>query len=223
MKVIQVWSLLNYLTEVEGTAWRPIDYTSNKIIKTVKGHEINGYFKVRIGNNEVKYDSANCEKFLPFLFSTIASKLKNMIEGNFTIIPIPNSSATVQDGSEFRTLSHANLLAKVIGKRAVAIPALRWMSVRVPSHDGGSRDPDVHFDNLRVVHLPRTPVILFDDVLTTGSQTIASYRRLDGAGIIPTCGVVVGRAVKTQRENLIDWRKEDLVVDNDAIDWDDIL
>jgi hypothetical protein len=203
---ITVYSLLHYLTEVEGFTWRNQDYTANKIVHVVKGDPIKGYFEVVVVEGKLRvrrrFDQRNGEEFIPILTGTLATRLSDVVDGNFAIVPIPNSDATIAKRDQFRTLDHAIRIASTIGSRAVVVPALRWKEEKISARKGGSRDPQVHYENLRVVEKPDRPVIIFDDVMTTGSQMIAASRRLQKAGAHLLCGVVVGRATKEQREKM---------------------
>ena len=224
---IAVYSLLHYLTEVEGFTWRNQDYTANKIVHAAKGDPIKGYFEVVIVEDESRvrrrFDQKNSEEFIPILTGTVATRLGDVVDGNFAIVPIPNSDATVTRSDQFRTLDHATRIASAIGSRAIAVPALRWKKEKISARKGGSRDPQVHYENLRVVQKLDLPVVIFDDVMTTGSQMIAACRRLQKAGAHLHCGVVVGRATKEQKERMISWSDEEVFVADRPIDWDAIF
>lgn len=219
---LKVWSLLYYLTEV-GVTWRQEDWTANRIIKAVKGEPFNGYFKIKIGGKWTTFEQSNVEQFMPTLFRAVANKIGDLVKGEFALVPIPNSSATINDGADFRTFEHARAIAAIIGGRATAVPALRWNEAKIPAHEGGTRDPQAHFDNLRVVQKLTRPVVLFDDVLTTGGQMIASYRRLAKSGAAPVLGAVIGRATKEQKESALGWHGEDLETEDMPFDLNEFL
>ncbi len=63
------------------------------------------------------------------------------------------------------------------------------------------------------------PAVFFDDVVTTGSQMIGSYRRLAKEGFPVLCGVTVGRATKEQKEPMLGWSEEQIAVEDVPIDW----
>lgn len=139
--------------------------------------------------------------------------------GKFTLVPIPNSGATVANkGSSFRSLELAEKLATFTDGNASVVPALRWKQERTPAHRGGSRDPQVHFENLAIVEDVTGPVVLFDDVITTGSQLIGSYRRLANPKREITTAVVIGRATKEQHTRVIGWTETELIVDEPPLD-----
>lgn len=219
-KPLSVWSILFYLTEVEGLEWRQADYDANKMIRAVKGEPIKGYFEIDTGDKRRRFDQNNvAADFLPVLWRAIARKLSATVSGPFDIVPIPNSTATVEDFSDCRIFQHGRAIADAVGNGTKCVTALRWKNAKTPAHEGGSRDPQVHFENLRVVEKPTRQFILFDDVLTTGSQTIAAYRRLVKAGVTPMLGMVVGRAVKDQRTPAIGWYQGPVETESAPVKW----
>ena len=138
----------------KGIAWRDADYTTYKIVKALKGEPIKGYFQIKIGGQSKRFDRSNVVEFMPPLFQAVATKLNELAQGEFDIVPIPNSSATVRDKAEFKTLAHARAVAAVVGARATAVPSLRWKTAKTPARKGGSRDPQIHLQNLQVVQKP---------------------------------------------------------------------
>jgi hypothetical protein len=220
---LTVHSFFYYLTEIEGVEWRTQDWTANKIVHAVKGDPIKGYFDIGVGGKRRTFDQKNISEFLPFLMNTVAARIASLVPGDFIIVPIPNSDATAANREEFRTLAHARQIAAAIGQRATAVPALRWKRAKASARKGGSRDPQVHFENLVIVQKPDKPIVIFDDVMTTGSQMIAASRRLDADSATLSCGVVVGRATKQQRPTMMGWSTEDVPLVERPIDWDAIF
>src|SRR5271154_5725000 len=115
---ITVWSLLYYLTEIDGITWRQDDWTTNRIVKAVKGEPFKGYFQVVAGGRHYRFDQSNLHQFMPALFGAVAAKLNELVDGPFDLVPIPNSTATVTDGADFRTLAHAREIAAKLEGRA---------------------------------------------------------------------------------------------------------
>jgi hypothetical protein len=216
---ITVHSLICYLTEVEGVTWRGQDHTANKIVHVAKGDPINGYFEVKVRGKTRRITQSNCDKFVPLLIKVLSAKIAETVDGDFAIVPIPNSSVTIANRDAFRTLDYAQNIASTIGPRAIAIPAIRWKEEKLSARKGGSRDPQVHFENLHVVQKPSRPVVVFDDVITSGSQMIAACRRLEKVGVQLICGFVVGRAVKIQKDRMIRWTEEHVSLEENPIDW----
>ena len=78
---LNVWSMIFYLTEVEGMTWRQEDYVAKKITDAVKGRPINRYFEVSVGGVVRRFDQDNIQTFMPSLFQTVASKLQSLLQG----------------------------------------------------------------------------------------------------------------------------------------------
>lgn len=216
--------MIRYLTEIGGPAWRDQDFTTRDIVKIVKGLPFNGYCEMTLGGKKRRFDQNNGQTLLPYLYGGAAKKAATLVEGRFCIVPIPNSEAIIGDRGSFRTLEHATGIANAVAdNRANAVGALRWVRAKEKAHLGGGRNPDAHFDNLGIAEKPDVPVILFDDVLTTGSQLIGAYRRLAKIGVVPVATIVVGRTTHDQREHMIGWEQEQLETERQRIDLSDIL
>ena len=220
---LRVWWLLAYLTETEGLTWRDADYTTNKIVKALKGDAINGYFRVKIGDQWKSFDQSNIQEFMPTLFRAVATKLNELVTDDFDLVPIPNSSATIKDKGDFKTLSYARSIAEAVGSRATAVPALRWKEAKVSARKGGPRDPQLHCQNFALSQKPAHQVVLFDDVLTSGSQLIGACRRLAVPRIRPAFAIVIARTVHEQLDKMIGWRCEDIETEEIPIDLSDIF
>ncbi len=208
-KLLSVHSLIAYLTQ-EGMTRRQEDWDAYKIIQALKGETINGYFDLKIGGETKRFTQANVGTFLPVLFRAVAKKLTQEVKGQFDLVPIPNSSASVKSGgASFATLNHAKAIAAALeSPQGTPNAALLWKQPKTPAHRGGSRDPQVHCANLKVVQKITRPVVIFDDVTTTGSQMIAAHRMLAGAGAKVLCGIVIGRATHEYLTTTIKWREE---------------
>jgi hypothetical protein len=121
---------------------------------------------------------------MPPPFQAVATKLNELVQGEFNIVPIPNSSATIKDKAEFKTLAHARAVAEVVGARATAVPSLRWKTAKTPLIKAARATPKFTSRFYRL-QKPSDQVAFFDDVMTSGSQMIGSYRRLAASGIEP--------------------------------------
>jgi predicted amidophosphoribosyltransferase len=153
----------------------------------------------------------------------IGKRLKGHVSGPVSIVPIPNSEMAVGARGSFKIVELAQELAKGYGKDATVVLAIRWAKPREKSHKSNEfRSPDLYQPHMRLVEKPKSPVVIFDDVLTSGSQMIAAARLLTEAGYEPKFGVVAARATKEQHDRMIDWKVEDVQVDRDEIDWDDL-
>ena len=217
MTSLTVGSLVRYLTSVEQQ-WRGEDHRAHKLVQLVKGHEINGYVYLGPVGKRRKFDNSNGEEGVRLALGVLAKALKAKLPGGGTIVPIPNSEAT-REVTTFRTLELAKIVASSAGHGYAVRPNLRWRTAKDPAHkSSGYRDPDALVENLLLTEVPPAPVILFDDVITSGSQMQASFRVLSEAGRTPVFGITVGRTTREQHENMLRWHEEELEIDS-ADDW----
>jgi adenine/guanine phosphoribosyltransferase-like PRPP-binding protein len=63
---------------------------------------------------------------------------------------------------------------------------------------------------------PKHTVVLFDDVMTSGSQMTAAARLLQDAGHLPIQAMVVGRVTRMQGDKMLGWESENLQIGRDA-------
>lgn len=222
MPTLTVWSMLRYLTEI-GVKWRDEDFVSRNIVKIVKDEPFNGYFNLKFSGGTRRFDQQNGHTLLPALYGGMAKKIGGTIAGEFSIVPIPNSDGIASSAADFRTLVHVRAIAAAIGPRATAIDALRWNGPKDKAHQGGSRNPQVHFDNLRVTKPVTGTVILFDDVMTTGSQLIGSYRRLARDAVAPGCAFVIGRTAHEQHDKMSGWVQEEAEITERPLTFEEIM
>lgn len=205
--------LVYYLIHEEGMTWREDDYRANKVVKCVKNESFNGTFYVKINGVKRTFNHATRAEFLKVLWPYMAKNILKKIQGTASIVPVPNSSATVASRDEYKTLKYARAIAASSGGKLTAVDALRWKTAQTPQHKGkGRRDPVVRFQNLQRIATPATPVILFDDFLTSGASLIASYWRLEEAGATPTRGFVIGRQTHIQEPKMLEWGSENLEI-----------
>ena len=219
-----VHSLMRCLTEAGAFTWHPDDWTANRIIRAVKGDPFDGHFEVKIAGKRHRFDRSNVATFLPTLYNVVAAKMAATIPGRFEIVPIPSSTSVIGSADEFSTLVAARMIASRLGHhRAEAVTGLVWRTPKIPAREGGSRDPQQHFENLQVWQRPTLPIVLYDHVMRTGSQMIAAYRRLLKDATAPVAGFVLGRTVRFQRKKVIGWTAEDFPVVDEPINIDELF
>lgn len=227
MTTLPVWSHVFCLTEIDGVTWRTVDHATNKIKKIIKGQEIKGYFDVSVGSKDgqtttKRYTDKNKKEFLDVLYGSVARKINSLNLGDFDIVPIPNKIALKDCRGSYPTLAHANEIAKLVRSKPNVIDAMRWKTELPQAHkSGGPRDPTMYIDHLSLRERPKKPILLFDDLITSGSQMIAATRKLKRHGCNPVVGIVIGRAVKDQRDKMIGWTELELEIEEHPISWDD--
>lgn len=193
-----------YLTDWSGITPRPEDWATNKIAKCVQGQPIEGYVDVRVGGSDLRVDNDNKSEFLRRLWIAVGQSLAATLTTHRAIVPIPNGSAIISSSGVYRTLQYAQAIAAASSGKMIALDALRW---KAPAEAGykkkGLRTPESRYDNLTVIKCPKIPIILFDDVLTSGSCFIAANWRLSEAGNFPAEGFVVARRTAIQEPKMV--------------------
>jgi hypothetical protein len=214
MSTLRVFSLVYYLTTAGegGPAWREQDWQANRFVKCVKGEPFKGYIRVSLRAGERRFDDRTKDELLTLICGSVVRKLAGLRSpAPLCVVPVPNSGATSRTRS-FRTLDLAERIAGMSSDHLVASGALRWRQRLAPAHEGGPRDPALLRDNLIMTKRPDEPVVIFDDVLTTGGHMVACCRRLMADGITPLAGLVIGRAVQVQQQKMLGWQEELLPV-----------
>lgn len=220
MTTIPVIGGIYYLTEV-GVQWRNQDWLARNLIKAMKGEDFNGYSDIKFGATVRRLTSSNREEIVPLLLGAFcASYCKKFPEAG-TLVPVPNSEATVGSKEAFRSQYLAEVFAGHSNGKLKVVPALRWKQPKRKAHvEGGPRDPQVYYENLEVLAKVEGPVFIFDDVRTTGSQIMACYRRLTEAGADVTKAIVIGKAVKEQKERVLTLSIDEMDVDFSPFDFE---
>ena len=67
----------------------------------------------------------------------------------------------------------------------------------------------------------KKPIILFDDVYTSGSQAKAACKFLTESGHNVIGAVTLAKTTNTPREKAYKWRKDTCQYDESPFDWDD--
>ncbi len=170
---LKVVSLCSYLTDTDNP-WRPEDHTALKMVKALKGDEIKGYFELSVGGVKRRFDNSTAHNFVALIPSVMCKAILAEIQGNATIVPIPNSDVTDPAQGGFKTRKLAEDIARLSGGRLTAVPALVFKRPQQKSRDGGPRSP-YHFEGeYRVVKDVTGPIALIDDVVTGGGHIIGA-------------------------------------------------
>jgi predicted amidophosphoribosyltransferase len=196
-----------------------MDYNARIIVRGMKQEAFKGYADFRIGGVVRRFDSKNIEELMPFFMRHVARASRGFLSDEFSLIPIPNSGMAVGSRGSFRTVDLAEMFAEAYGADAKVEPFLVWDKPRKKQHStAGFRHPDQFEPHFRLVGKPTRAVVIFDDVLTSGSQLIAAARFLTTKGFPPQCGLVAARASKTQHDPMIRWSTETFSLDRTVFD-----
>jgi hypothetical protein len=207
---LKLVSICAYLTDT-SLPWRNLDHKATKMVKALKGEAINGYFEHEIAGKLRRFDQTNIQEFLARIPRALASTIARHVSGNAILVPIPNAHVTKPDEPRFPTLALAQAVARESRGNLSVVPALVFSEAQVKSREGGPRSPH-HFESAYRIARPVTgPLVLLDDVCTTGGHMIGAYWKLHEP---PTRRVVLacafGRTTKEQLENPVGIREEQL-------------
>ncbi len=207
---LKLITLCSYLTDVTEE-WRGDDYKASKMVKALKGDPINGYFYLNVSGQNRRYTQSNIDEFLARVPRALSKYIRRNVEGRATIVPIPNSHVTDIDDDDFKTLELARNVARLSEGQFTVVPALVFRKPQVKSREGGPRSAD-HFESAyRLTSDVKGPIVLLDDVCTSGGHMIGAYRKLNAPpnrNVVLACAF--GRSTKEQRPNSIGLYEETL-------------
>lgn len=208
MAELEIWSLISSLTLIDGVNWRQDDFMASKMKKFVKLEDINGYFTISTGGNSTRFENKDRDKFLQILAKAVGKKMVATQTGNFCLVPIPNSDAISSNRGTYKTFDFCSRITASLNGQASVCDALRWKEVATSARAGGSRDPRVLQGNLELISKPYGPVMLFDDVMTSGGHMIACAKHLIEGDVDLRRGFAPIRASWSQKAKVVEWVSE---------------
>lgn len=173
---LKVVSLCSYLTG--DLKARSIDWPAIKMVKALKGDPINGYFELSVDGVNRHFDKNNIGEFLDAVPRAMAAAILSRIEGTATLVPIPNSHVVRPDELNFPTLKLAKGIAAASGGRLNAAVALVFKEPQEKARKGGPRGATHLQDAYQTVGNVEGPIILVDDVCTSGGHLKAACWKL---------------------------------------------
>lgn len=168
----------------EGTPhnWGQVEYDAYKLVQTLKGNSINGYATMKkVDGKWVTFRTETPEGAFALWGEWAGAKALQIAPAGALLVPVPSSSCLAIGSDE-----KGRKLAQAVEAYAPGFSlaeALCWAVQFAKSAEGGPRDPDILFKNVRVAtHLEKRDVVLIDDVVTSGGHLIACARALRWAG-----------------------------------------
>lgn len=208
MPAIEVHCFLRYCTDTsirrEAREWQ-----AHHGVRVVKGTPLNGTFNFQItGRGGVSISARNATLFLEEVCYRTALRIVEQFGKDVCIVPIPNSGALATSKNVFQTFALAKRVSEILGAPCTASDILRWNTVVGMAHKGErGRSADAHKAALRVMRTTHQKIVLFDDVVTSGSQMYGSKLALEAAGM-EVAGMIAVAEVVNQgvRSDAPGWR-----------------
>jgi predicted amidophosphoribosyltransferase len=166
-------------------------------VKAIKGEEVNGFAYLNLGGILYRLDrSTALQDVVAYVGKAILAEVGERLSEPHYLVPIPNSSCTTTHAQQPKVCSLANAIASLNGTTKVW-DGLRWGEERLKSSMGGNRNRKTLLENYRSLgSVPQdAPVILLDDVATTGNHLLAAGDFLRARGADCQLAIVVGRTV----------------------------
>lgn len=182
-------------TEIVDKTTKGAYYATIKIKKAIKGETINGFSDIRVGSQSVRLDANSRDRFLKALWTEIANDLCSHWNREVALVPIPGSTVVDPDQSDFRNAEYAEAIAAASNGMIKVSRALHWDSVQEKQRaDSGPRRMEARLRHMIAKRMPELPVLLFDDVMTSGSTLQAAEALLMSKNVAVLGAVVVLKA-----------------------------
>ncbi|MEI9417585.1 phosphoribosyltransferase [Mesorhizobium sp. Cs1321R2N1] len=183
MTEVKVWSLVRHNTSTTlGPERNQDEWDAIQIKKIVKGDQLADKARFKwpgIGTVWREHRST----FVTSLCSVFATKMVADGGSGAVVVPIPNSSAVIGSQQDFRTLVLVRGIANLSGGALSYHDHLRWNGAVGKAHlNERARNVDEHMGNMAIVGKPDRKILLFDDMVTSGSQMCAATLKLEEAG-----------------------------------------
>lgn len=221
MTKLKVISFATYLTDID-VKWRNQDYTSHKIVKSLKREEFQGYIPARVDGKWRRLTTENAADLHPTLHQIVAKELVERFPDGATLVPIPNSHVVASDTDDFRTLEFAEGVRDASNEVLDSAPALVFSEALPKAHSGsGSRDPRFLQEKYKLLSKPESPVILIDDVYTSGGHLIAAAWVLRDQNINVSLACAWARTTDDRPEKVFAVVEDELELDRGIADFRD--
>jgi hypothetical protein len=180
---LPVTTFCAYRTRRNGP-WTDRDHAASKFIKALKEQPVSGWAYVPIGMEHVRLNAANAASAPDIFARQAAYGMKWDQVGALMLVPIPDSSCTVDATDPPKTIKMAVALLRCIESvDAIVADLLRWSEAMTPAHVGlGTRAPKDLLKRLRLRSPvpPSRRVVQIDDVTASGGhlRAAAAFSRI---------------------------------------------
>lgn len=185
---------------VVGEAWKTADWDAFKLVQALKGKPIKGYATLKKANGKwIRIEAGACEPAFELFGEWAVTRLQGLGLSGGLLVPIPSS-----DCLAIGTDAKGQKLAAAIASRVegfVVGDALHWAEQLPKAADGGPRDVATLYRNVRVrTSLPKVPIVLIDDVVSTGGHLIACAKAMRYFGYTVEHAICAAQTLNTHPE-----------------------
>lgn len=221
------WFCWDYLTQYHGEKDQSY-FDAYTIIQAIKGKEFNGFLRVKFEDNRiVDYYHKDSESIAQVILEHVGLNLLPLIVSqDIDLMPIPNSDMIPNSGSDHKIIQSVQ---KILGayhsvKQPFSVrlnPGLRWISPKTPSHQNPGSRSMLHYEGkLALTTADPRPIILFDDVYTSGSQAKAATKFLTEQGHTVLGVLTLAKTTNMPRAHAYEWRQEVCEYDDRPFSWE---
>lgn len=193
---IDVDFFCTYLTATGTVEWTGNNYLAMNMVKAIKGDSFRGSIHVTISGITKDIYSDDASEFVKVCHRPLARILRDKYPFGACVVPIPSSKTTDVGCSKFRTYAIAKRLVAVAGKNYCCSPILLFRSEMPLSRRGGNRSTYYIESQIIINGQTDKPIILFDDVMTSGAHLKAASWKLEGNGMNVIGAITFARVVK---------------------------
>jgi len=222
------WFFWDYLTGYEGDKDQSY-FDAYVFIKAIKREEFNGHLRVKDNKGRPRRLHHKDSAVIAKLALTIIGKnhIPKIVTQATELVPIPNSDMIPKSGETHKIIKAGTQLIDGYDKsdaehELILNSGLRWTIAKDPAHKtGGVRSMSQYEGKFSLTSKIENPVILFDDVYTSGSQAKAACKFLTELGHEVIGVVTLAKTTHTPTKKAYKWREDICEYGESPFDWDD--
>ncbi|MEO1027516.1 MAG: hypothetical protein AAFX02_00525 [Pseudomonadota bacterium] len=211
MSELKIGYLVNYYTG-DDPKWREDDFRACAVVKGMKQESFNFSASFNIEGTKTQVSEENVYRLVRESLRRLARATAKLdLPEQFAVVPIPNSSMCLESEERHRIQALASEFGLSLPEGTEVLSLLKWIKPKEKSHRSKQhRNSEKLESNLALAEKTDLPILLFDDVRTSGASMMAATRFLRKEGLEVFGGVTMARASKIQHEKSYGWVLETL-------------